>query len=193
MEQLKYHLRGGRHKCQLYFTYSRALFVFFLIVLMRFRKFAFSVNSTRPHKAVAFSNLSILESVFKSLRFHIVFVWMGHVNESKCLRIQMKTHLKVWYFCALPSTLKWCNWWLLWLKTVVFVNCSQSVGFRKHIEKGAFSNENVLVWTDGFKNAWEMWIKNLSHDIGPSPRRRVIRCGTCAVSGYSIFEAFYAF
>ena len=27
MEQLKSHLRAGRHKCQLYFTYSRALFV----------------------------------------------------------------------------------------------------------------------------------------------------------------------
>ena len=37
----------------------------------RFQKFAFSVNSTRPHEAdtVAFSNLSNLESVFKSLRF----------------------------------------------------------------------------------------------------------------------------
>ena len=27
MEQLKSHLRAGRHKCQLYFTYLRALFV----------------------------------------------------------------------------------------------------------------------------------------------------------------------
>ena len=27
MQQLKSHLRAGRHKCQLYFTYSRALFV----------------------------------------------------------------------------------------------------------------------------------------------------------------------
>ena len=27
MEQLKSHLRAGRHECQLYFTYSRALFV----------------------------------------------------------------------------------------------------------------------------------------------------------------------
>ena len=38
----------------------------------RFQKLAFSVNSTRPHEAdtVAFSNLSTLESVFKSLRFH---------------------------------------------------------------------------------------------------------------------------
>ena len=45
-----------------------------------FQKFAFSVNSTRPHEtdAVVFSNLSTLESVFKSLRFHrkgyIVFI-----------------------------------------------------------------------------------------------------------------------
>ena len=53
----------------------------------RFQKFAFSVNSTRPHEAdaVAFWNLSTLENVFKSLRFHrkryiafIVFVWTGH-------------------------------------------------------------------------------------------------------------------
>ena len=38
----------------------------------RFQKFAFSVNSTRPHEAdtVAFSNISTLEIVFKSLRFH---------------------------------------------------------------------------------------------------------------------------
>ena len=36
-----------------------------------FKSFAFSVNSTRPHEAdtVAFSNLSTLESVFKSLHF----------------------------------------------------------------------------------------------------------------------------
>ena len=56
---------------------------------------------TRPHDAdtVAFSNLSTLESVFKSSRFHrkryivfIVFVWTGHENATKCLRSQMKTH-----------------------------------------------------------------------------------------------------
>ena len=53
----------------------------------------------RPHDTgpVAFSNLSTLESVSKSLRFNrkryvvfIVFVWTG--NATKCLRFQMKTH-----------------------------------------------------------------------------------------------------
>ena len=50
----------------------------------RLQKFAFSVNSTRPHDTdtVAFSNLSTLESVCKSLSFHIVFVWTGHENAS---------------------------------------------------------------------------------------------------------------
>ena len=53
---------------------------------------------TRPHEAdtVAFSNLSTLESVFKSLRFHrkryIVFVWTGHKSATKFLRFQRKTH-----------------------------------------------------------------------------------------------------
>ena len=28
VEQLKSHLRAGRHECPVYFTYSRALFVF---------------------------------------------------------------------------------------------------------------------------------------------------------------------
>ena len=66
-------------------------------VTNRFQKFAFSVNSTRPHDTdtVAFSSLSILEIVFKSLRFHrkryIVFVWTGHENATKYLRFQMKT------------------------------------------------------------------------------------------------------
>ena len=59
-----------------------------------FQKFAFSLISTRPHDTdtVAFSNLSTLESVFKSLRFHrkryiivIVFVWTGHENATKGL------------------------------------------------------------------------------------------------------------
>ena len=85
-----------------------SIFVFWMQVdwdwdhmINRFQKFAFSVNSTRPHEAdtVVFSNLSTLESVFKSLRFHrkryivfIVFVWTGHKNATKCLRFQMKTH-----------------------------------------------------------------------------------------------------
>ena len=68
----------------------------------RFQKFAFSVNSTRPHDTdtVAFSNLSTLEIVFESLRFHrkryIVFVWTGHENATKCLRFQMKRHPCGW-------------------------------------------------------------------------------------------------
>ena len=33
MEQLTSHTRAGRHECQLYFTYSRALFVINFIVL----------------------------------------------------------------------------------------------------------------------------------------------------------------
>ena len=54
--------------------------------------------STRPHDTdtVTFSNVSTLEIVFESLRFHrkryIVFVWTGHENATKCLRFQMKTH-----------------------------------------------------------------------------------------------------
>ena len=60
----------------------------------RFQKFVFSLISTRQHDAdtVAFSNLSTLESVFKSLRFHRSFVRTGHENATKCLRFQMKTH-----------------------------------------------------------------------------------------------------
>ena len=65
----------------------------------RFQKFAFSLISTRPHDTdtVAFSNLSTLEIVFESLRFHrkryivfIVFVWTGHENAKKCLRFQIR-------------------------------------------------------------------------------------------------------
>ena len=43
----------------------------------RFQKFAFSVNSTRSHEAdtIAFSNLSTLESVLKSLRFREDGTW----------------------------------------------------------------------------------------------------------------------
>ena len=70
----------------------------------RFQKFttpilwAFSLISTRPldTDTVAFSNLSTLESVFKSFRFHrkrhIVFVLTGHENATNCLGFQVKTH-----------------------------------------------------------------------------------------------------
>ena len=57
----------------------------------RFQKFAFSVNSTRPHDTdtVAFSNLSTLEIVFESLRFHRFRV-DGTWKRNKSLRFQMK-------------------------------------------------------------------------------------------------------
>ena len=58
----------------------------------RFETFAFSVNSTRSNDSVAFSNLSTLESVFKSLRqkryvIFIVLVWTENENAT-CLRFQ---------------------------------------------------------------------------------------------------------
>ena len=59
----------------------------------RFEKVAFSVNSTRSNASVAFSNLSTLESVFKSLRqkryvVFIVLVWTENENATTCLRFQ---------------------------------------------------------------------------------------------------------
>ena len=50
---------------------------------------SFSVKSTRPHQAdtVAFSKFSTLWSVFKGLRFLIVFVSTGHVNATKIVGV----------------------------------------------------------------------------------------------------------
>ena len=62
-----------------------------------FQKFAFSVN-------VAFSNLSTLESILKSFRFHwkryIVFIRGFYAT--KCLRFQMKTHS-----CGQGLSIRW--------------------------------------------------------------------------------------
>ena len=80
-----------------------------------FQKLAFSVNSTRPHKA---NTVSVFQSLFfqwirpihtkpillcvqifplwrafaKVYTVFIVFVWPGHKNKIKCLHFQMKTH-----------------------------------------------------------------------------------------------------
>ena len=49
---------------------------------------------------VTFSNLSTLESVFKSFRFHgkryIVFVCTGHENATKCLRFHISVMEQIW-------------------------------------------------------------------------------------------------
>ena len=75
---------------------------------MRLQKFAFSFISTRPHDTdtVAFSNLSTLESVFKSLRFHrkryIVFVWTGRDMKSNKMFAFSNENASVW-------TGPWCS------------------------------------------------------------------------------------
>ena len=84
---------------------------------LRGRGCVFSVNSIHPHEAdtVAFSNLSTLESVFKGLRFHIVFVWTGPeawplacdylASKSKSSHCQFSQH--IYWQLFLWNDLKW--------------------------------------------------------------------------------------
>ena len=48
-----------------------------------------------------------------------------------------------------------------------------------------FPNEDVPVWTGDLKNAWVISIKNLSHDIGPSPHGRTAQAQQCLVVAFS--------
>ena len=87
MKQLKCHLRAGRHRCQLYFTYSRALFLSCVI---------------REFKQPTTTILLWLHCFFL---FSLKFSWL------RCVFLNEKIDDNCWNIDhVLQTTWKWSNW-----------------------------------------------------------------------------------
>ena len=103
MEQLKSHLRAGRHECQFYFTYSRAFFVLCLNCFAGCRPRLFCSNSLLSHRTdCRFFQLMLpkWQKSSGSLKLHcLCVIGVGPLSQSASEKHNQETK-KPTYLCA---------------------------------------------------------------------------------------------